>query len=230
MRLKTGRTSILTQSNGLNIDSVFGKAGEQLSVTIQRSECAICLINGEATVSIGNHSPILMGPRPDPFDHLPHVVLLSGEKKLTLTFKDRSLLIIATAPTRRTFPIRHIRPDGVRVYNRGQENWSRTVRLVCWSDNTEGEQLLVGETVTPSGNWSSFPPHRHEIYCEGKEGPEEVPYEEAYFFQFTTPDGFGISRHFDEPQTQDDALILRTNDLLHIQGGYCSPPAKFSVN
>jgi 5-deoxy-glucuronate isomerase len=222
-----GLNSILQQNDGLSIDTVFGHSGDRITITFQSKECAVILIKGEAVIRIEEQESILMGPRPNPFDHLPHAVLLSGDKSVAMTFQDESIVLIATSPSETTHPTQVVQPRDVRVYDRGRDNWSRNVRLVCWSDNTEGEWLLVGETVSRSGNWSSFPPHRHEFYREGTDGPEEVPYEEAYFFQFTRPEGFGIVRHFDEGQKQDDALVIRTNDLLHIRGGYhpvvCAP-------
>ena len=55
-----------------------------------------------------------------------------------------------------------ITPTDVKSGMRGADNWRREVRMVCWSDNTRGEMLLAGETCTPSGNWSTVPPHRHQ--------------------------------------------------------------------
>jgi 5-deoxy-glucuronate isomerase len=100
------------------------------------------------------------------------------------------------------------------------------VRLVCWADNTVGEQLLIGETVTPSGNWSTIPPHRHARFIDSPNGHLEVPYHEIYFYQFSHPAGFGLSRQFDDDGS-DQSYALRTNDALYIDGGYhpvvCAP-------
>jgi len=102
---------------------------------------------------------------------------------------------------------------------------------VCWSDNTRGEQLLIGETVTPSGNWSSVPPHQHQEYIAGDDGPMEVPYEEAYFFLFSHPQGFALSRHFNLDESIDECYSMRSGDLLHVKSGYhpivCSPGTLF---
>src|SRR5690625_6238904 len=89
---------------------------------------------------------------------------------------------------------------------RGVDNWERTVRFVCWSDNTEGNMLMAGETCTPSGNWSTMPPHRHQYDILDK----EVAYEEAYLFQFSKPQGFGLIWKFDEEK--DQAYSIRDGD------------------
>ncbi len=99
------------------------------------------------------------------------------------------------------------------------------MRLVCWSDNTQGNQLIAGETLTPSGNWSTIPPHRHQYEIPGA----EIPYEEAYFFQFSKPQGYGLIWQFDDEGEMDQAFSLRSNDLAYMGGGYhptaCGPGA-----
>ncbi|TVR90610.1 MAG: hypothetical protein EA428_07995 [Spirochaetaceae bacterium] len=104
-----------------------------------------------------------------------HALLVSGDKTLRLTAKEHSRAIVASSPAVPSTRTQVIRPSDVCASKRGEQNWCRDVRLVCWSDNTQGEQLLIGETVTPSGNWSSVPPHRHQDFVDGDEGPLEVP-------------------------------------------------------
>jgi len=86
--------------------------------------------------------------------------------------------------------------------------------------------LISGETLTPSGGWSTIPPHRHQYFEDG----EEVPYEEIYFFQFSKPQGFGMAWQFNDEGTMDQAFSLRANDALYMSEGYhpvaCGPGAE----
>ena len=227
-----GLTDILDQKpSGLSVAAFSGPAGTTEAIQTNDHECALTLVHGTVLVEMEGERPILLGPRPDPFTHMAHALLVSGHKKLRMTAKEPTLVIIASSPAGRAYPTQVIRPSDVRVSERGEQNWCRQVRLVCWSDNTQGEQLLIGETVTPSGNWSSVPPHRHQEFVDGDEGPLEVPYEEAYFFRFSRPQGFALSRHFDIDESVDQSITIRSGDLLHVKQGYhpvvCAPGASF---
>jgi 5-deoxy-glucuronate isomerase len=194
-------------------------------------EIAVVLIRGQADIVLPEEGsePVYFGPRNDPFTERPSVLLYSAGDDLRVTAKPDSVVAIATSPASRAYATQIIRPDDVREASRGRDNWSRTVRLVCWSDNTEGEQLLVGETLTPSGNWSTIPPHRHATYKEGPDGPMEVPYEEVYFYQFSSPTGFGLCWQFDPDVGLDQAFSLAAGDAVYLDGGYhpvtCGPGA-----
>jgi len=77
-------------------------------------------------------------------------------------------------------------------------------------------RLIVGETFTPSGNWSTFPPHRHEK----DDLPREAFHEEMYYFKVNPADGFGIARHYndhglDANYTVRDSTILMAPDGYH---------------
>jgi 5-deoxy-glucuronate isomerase len=81
--------------------------------------------------------------------------------------------------------------------------------------------------VTPSGNWSTMPPHRHQYDIPG----QEVPYEEVYCFQFTKPQGFGLVWQFDDEGRMDQAFSVKSNDVVFMDKGYhpvvCGPGASF---
>ena len=61
----------------------------------------------------------------------------------------------------------------------GTGNWSRTIRTILGPDDDAG-RLLVGETINPPGNWSSYPPHKHDRHAP----PDEVALEELYYYRF----------------------------------------------
>lgn len=227
-----GVTTILDQDcKGLSVRSFSGPGGTSGEIVTAEHENAIVLVYGTVTVELDNAPAVRLGPRPSPFTHMAHALLFSGHAGLRIVAEEDSLVIAASAPARQSHPTQIIRPQNVRVSERGEQSWSRHVRLVCWSDNTKGEQLLISETATPSGHWSSVPPHKHQEYVEGNDGPSEVPYEEAYYFLFSRPHGFALSRHFNRDETIDESFTIRNGDLLHVKSGYhpvvCSPGASF---
>ena len=76
-------------------------------------------------------------------------------------------------------------------------------------------RLIVGETFTPSGNWSTFPPHKHEV----DDLPREAYHEEMYFFKVAPADGFGICHYYND-QGEEENFTVRDNTIMMAPSGY----------
>lgn len=196
--------------------------GQKFSLDTQDREYAIVLIRGTCVIQIGSEIKATMGPRENPYEHKPYAAFVTREEKVLFVSQGESYFGIGSSLATKKMNNKVITPEDVREDIRGADNWSRLVRRVCWSDNTEGNMLLAGETCTPSGNWSTIPPHRHQVDTPG----EEAPYEEAYLFQFSHPQGYGLIWTFDDDGL-DQAFSLRENDVAYNRQGYhpvvCSP-------
>jgi len=192
------------------------EAGEEFVLDTGDREHAAVLIHGDCQVSLDSGSIATLGPRSDPFHELPFAFFVSREETVRLAARSESLFGIGSSPASTRLPSSIITPADVEVSIRGADNWTREVRKVCWSHNTAGNLLLAGETCTPSGNWSTMPPHRHQL----DEAGEEAAYEEIYFFQFSQPDGFGLTWQFDDEGEMDQAFSLKQNDALYHNQGY----------
>ncbi|MDO8683225.1 MAG: 5-deoxy-glucuronate isomerase, partial [Armatimonadota bacterium] len=86
------------------------------------------------------------------------------------------------------------------------------------ADNVDAEMLLIGETLNPPGNWSSAPPHKHDV----SKGVERFM-EEVYFFVFDPPQGFGMQRIYsgeDSPGQMDVGIPLEDGTTVAIPFGY----------
>jgi len=202
----------------LNLNS-----GDKFELDTQDREYAIVLIKGEIEISLHDGQNDRLGPRNNPFEHMPYGAFITREQRVTFRASDHSFLGVGSSPAEIKKTSTIVRPDIVKTRVRGAGNWSRQVRMVCWSDNTEGNLLIAGETCTPSGNWSSMPPHRHQYDIPG----EEFAYEEIYFFQFSRPQGFGLTWQFDDEGMIDQAFSLKTGDTVYMSKGYhpvvCGP-------
>ncbi len=222
----TGWTPITKgELKNLEMGTLCLETGQKYTLRTQEREYAIVLIRGTCYVETESGLAGFLGPRRNPFEDMPFGVYLSREETITFHAKDESLLGIAHAPAACKMANTLVTPDDVETAVRGSDNWTREVRKVCWSDNTKGNLLIAGETCTPSGNWSTVPPHRHQYDVEG----EEAPYEEIYFFQFSHPKGFGLIWQFDDEDEMDQAFSLKTNDAAYMSKGYhpvaCGPGA-----
>ena len=112
-----------------------------------------------------------------------------------------------------------VHPDDVVVESRGKPGWQRAVHDVITAE-IPARHLLVGETFNEPGQWSSFPPHKHD----GTDG--EPVLEEVYYYRFDRPDGFGFQGLY-ETDGDARAVFLRHGSIVGIPRGYhpvCAAP------
>lgn len=124
---------------------------------------------------------------------------------------------VCLAPSEADCPPVLVRPEDVVEKSAGTSNWSRKV-YTCVGDNVKAKRLLVGETVNPPGNWSSAPPHKHDV-----KSAFETPLEEVYFFKIMPTQGFGLQRIYSGPEDRepfDEVYAVENNDAVVIPRGY----------
>ena len=85
-----------------------------------------------------------------------------------------------------------IRPEDCGFEIRGGGNATRQIVDIMPPD-FPADRLLVCEVFTPAGNWSSYPPHKHDV----DRPPGEVKLEEIYYYRFEHPDAYGFQRLYD---------------------------------
>jgi 5-deoxy-glucuronate isomerase len=105
-----------------------------------------------------------------------------------------------------------VMPDAVKVASRGRGHYTREVHNI-FVDDPNARRLMVGETFNPPGNWSSFPPHKHD----GRDG--EPVLEEVYYYRVDPPQGFGQQMLY----TADGECVthtVRDGDVVLLPYGY----------
>ena len=110
-------------------------------------------------------------------------------------------------------------PDDITVQHRGRDGYERDVHELFVGDPF-AQRLVVGETFNAPGNWSSYPPHKHD----GRNG--EPVFEEVYYYRLSPANGFGLQALY----TADGEAAthqVRDGDLVLLPYGYhpvCAPP------
>lgn len=130
---------------------------------------------------------------------------------------------LATAPTERVLPVRRLPADEVPVELRGAGVCSREVRNFGVPGVLDADRLIVCEVVTPGGNWSSYPPHRHE-----RDGDDESALEEIYYYEIAAAPGgepgFALQRVYGATRGTSELLDeVRSGDVVLIPHGYHGP-------
>jgi 5-deoxy-glucuronate isomerase len=113
------------------------------------------------------------------------------------------------------FPARLITPQEVEVEVRGGANATRQINHILKPD-FPAQRLLLVEVYTPSGNWSSYPPHKHDVH----QPPDEVDLEEIYYYKIDRPEGYAIQRVYTPDGRIDQTLTVRDGELVLIPEGY----------
>lgn len=125
--------------------------------------------------------------------------------------------------TRAPMTFRYQQAAASPIELRGAGNCSRRVVNYCMPATFEAERLMACEVVTPGGNWSSYPPHKHD-----ENGPGETELEEIYYFEVAAgpdgPPGFAFQRVYGTAQKPLELLAeVRTGDVVLVPHGYHGP-------
>ena len=181
-----------------------------------RDEVALVPLSGTCTVTSGGETWEI-GGRANVFDGPTATLYLPIGTDYTVTASESGPLELAVCGARAetTFPARFTAADAIPVEVRGAGNAARQIRTLV-PPSFPAHRLLVIEVITPSGNWSSYPPHKHDV----DRMPTEADLEEIYYYRLDKPEGFALQRLYTEDGRIDEAWTIRDGDLLLVPEGY----------
>ena len=225
LRVKTGTPdamgrvlSVTPQSAGWKYVGfeVFRLApGQSLSEATDDREVCLVLLAGFATVTAGGETFSKIGGRASPFDGKPYSVYVPAQSEFTVTAESDLELAVCSAPGTGAFPVRLIPPEAVGFEERGQGSNRRLVYNIL-PDTEPAESLLVVEVITPGGNWSSYPPHKHDQ----DSFPQETFLEETYYHRLNPPQGFAFQRVYTDARDIDETYAVENGDCVMVPRGY----------
>ena len=157
--------------------------------------------------------------RPSVWDGRPSAAYLPPGCAATVSPTGEWLTVaVANAPAsgRRTAtePVR-IGPDDVRVEIRGAGNATRQINHII-EPSFPADRLEVVEVYTPSGNWSSWPPHKHDT----DDMPNEAVLEEVYSYRFRRSAAWGVQRLYRADGSRDVLWAVRDGETVLVTDGY----------
>jgi 5-deoxy-glucuronate isomerase len=177
-----------------------------------REECCLVLLRGACRVEWPGGEAAL-GPRADVFSAYPHAMYLPTRTTFRVIADELTELGDGRAPARQRLEPRVIRPQDCGYEIRGGGNATRQI-VDIMAPGFPADRLLVCEVFTPSGNWSSYPPHKHDV----DRPPGEVKLEEIYYYRFANPDAYGFQRLYNG--REDRTVTVGHGDLVLIRSGY----------
>jgi 5-deoxy-glucuronate isomerase len=178
-------------------------------------EVCLVFISGRGRVNAGDADLGLLGERSSPFEGSPWSVYVPAHSDWQVTAETPVELAVCSAPAEGKLPARVIPPVEVGQETRGKGTNTRYVRNIL-PVGKEAESLLVVEVITPGGNWSSYPPHKHDT----NDPPRETLLEETYYHRLARGSGFALQRVYTGDGSLDEALAVSDGDVVLVPRGY----------
>jgi 5-deoxy-glucuronate isomerase len=162
-----------------------------------------------------------VGRRPDVFRGMPYALYLPRDSSFTILAVGGELdIAYGWCRSEGDHSARLVRPDEVAVEIRGGGNATRQINSLI-PPGFDCHRLVAVEVYTPSGNWSSYPPHKHDVHRVDSSGQLiEADLEETYFYKMDRPDGFAIQRVYTADARLNEVILARNNDLVLVPQGY----------
>ena len=196
-------------------------AGERIDIATDRDEAIVVPLSGSARVTCGNEALELAG-RGDVFEGPTDFAYLPRGASVRLETSAGGRFAVATARAGRTLPFRYGPASDVPIEQRGGGAARREVRNFASAFAFEADRLIAVEVITPGGNWSSYPPHKHDV-----EAPGETVLEEIYYYEIADGPkgpGLGYQRVYGTPDRPVDLLVeVRSQDVVLIPHGWHGP-------
>ena len=189
-------------------------AGESCKLGSAGEETAMVLLGGKCFADWGEGRE-LIGERENVFDGLPYAVYLPAGTRLKLQAQSECEFAECRVPSKARLKPQLIRPADVKVGLRGGGNASRQIVDVLPPD-FPADKLMVIEVYTPGGNWSSYPPHKHDVHSP----PHEVDLDELYYYRTEKPAGYAHQRLYTRDGKRDVTLTARDGDLVLVRNGF----------
>jgi 5-deoxy-glucuronate isomerase len=198
-------------------------------------ELAIVPLGGSLSVQSERGAWQGVGGRANVFAGLPHALYLPRRTSFDVTAENDCEFAVAWAPCDEDHEPRLVTPADVTIEIRGGDHATRQINGII-PPGFPCQRLVVVEVYTPAGNWSSYPPHKHDVHREAADGTViEADLEEVYYYKFDRPEGFAFQHVYTDAESPlavagrpiDAVLQPHYDDAVLVPEGYhpvSSPP------
>ena len=202
--------------------------GERVAAATHAREVILVLVEGHAHLTGAGQDWGLMGDRMDVFEKSPpHCLYIPPSSEWSATAATHCTLAVCSAPSKGSCPARRLGPEGISLTPRGQGQNTRYINNIAMESRDVADSLLVTEVFTPSGNWSSYPSHRHDE----DDFPRMTYLEESYYHRLNPGTGFGVQRVYNEDGALDETMAVKNHDVVLVPRGHhpCGAPYGYEM-
>ena len=199
---------------------VFGLApDESRTITTGANEMAVLPLNGSCTVEVDGHRFDLDG-RDSVFSRVSDFAYVPIDAEFRVTSRSGGEFALPMAEATRRMDPAYGPAEDVTVMVRGAGSTSRQINDFLMAGVGMADKLLAVEVLTPEGNFSSYPPHKHDVF--DPDAPE-VELEEIYYFRFSRAGGYGFFREWAVDGEFDITMRVSEAYIVLCPKGYHGP-------
>ena len=218
----------------LNFAAKRMSGGKKWNYNTNENEFCVVLLGGEFSISSKWGKWKTKYARKDVFSGLPHAAYLPPHTEFILTAESETVdFAFGFTKGDDRYKGFFITPKDVQNYGiefRGGDNASRQINSIL-PPGTACHKLVCVEVYTPSGNWSSFPAHKHDERKLDKKGRLlEAKLEEIYFYKFDKPQGFAFQKIYTGDRSLNEIAEPHNNDVVMVPKGYHPVSAGLGYN
>ncbi|WP_340537278.1 5-deoxy-glucuronate isomerase [Nocardioides sp. GXZ039] len=197
--------------------------GGTLATTTGGSEAVLVPLQGAVSLTIDPEGIVIeLSGRDSVFAGPTDVAYVPRDSEVHLRSAHGGRFALCTARCERRLDPVHLPAAGVALELRGAGRASRQVHGLGMPGVLAADRILVCEVLTPGGNWSSWPPHKHD-----EESPEETRLEEIYYFEIApgaVGDGVALHQVRGHRRPEVDLTVqVRTGDVVLVPEGWHGP-------
>jgi 5-deoxy-glucuronate isomerase len=196
--------------------------GGSIAFDTGADEVLVLPLSGGAVVDCDGEKAELAG-RAGVFEGVTDFAYAPRDAHVTVTSVDGGRFAVPSARARTRLAFRYVPATATAVELRGAGQCSRQVNNFATPDALAADRLIACEVITPAGNWSSYPPHKHDE----DRGAAEAVLEEIYYYEVAAgPAGQGVAyqRVYGTPDRPIDVLAeVHTGDVVLIPHGWHGP-------
>jgi 5-deoxy-glucuronate isomerase len=190
--------------------------GQRFENDSKDQEVCLVLLSGRANVVCGEYRFENIGERMDIFEQIPpYAVYMPNKTHYSVEAATDLELAVCAAPGHGHHAPRLITPDTIKQSTRGQDTNTRHVHDIL-PETEPADSLLVVEVFTPAGNWSSYPPHKHDE----DNLPHESLLEETYYHRIHPAQGFAFQRVYTDDRSLDETMAVEDGCCVLVPKGY----------
>ena len=215
-----GKSEIITKENStcktVEVDMLRLADGLSKSYRETGKEYALLILGGRCSVVGEGFSFADIGKRKNVFDGPAACVYIPANTPFTVTAGGGEVSIaVCKAPSQKACKPAVVNPEDVVIKKLGKPGWEREAHFIL-DERVDANRLYIGEAFVEGGQWSSYPPHKHD----DDNMPTEAQTEEIYYYEFDKPQGFGIQKVYTLEGDIDETYTVKSGDFVEIPRGY----------
>ena len=202
--------------------------GQSVAEVTGKREVILVMVEGHARIHAAGQDWGVLGDRMDVFEKTPpHCLYVPDGSEWTARATTACTLAVCSAPGKGSHPAQRLGPEGITLTPRGHGANLRYINNIAMETREVADSLLVTEVFTPSGNWSSYPSHRHDE----DDFPRMTCLEESYYHRMNPQQGFAIQRVYTEDGALDETMTVKNHDVVLVPRGHhpCAAPYGYDL-